>query len=393
MTYQNLLFLGSALPVYLTQTTSQGPHTSTASPTKNSGLGLRIPVNANPKSEPNASSSSTWWNFKHFMDFEGPKNSANTTISMWLSHLRVKLHRWHCHRYWFDVVWHQVDFYGDVWHEIAMTNVGIRFWQATCSIKFANSVPGAFVVTRSLPLFQGLFCIMYDEFIPKSCGSQNSRCWLHEDSHEAGHSSIGLSVMDGEKVYRLFVRWFALGMMTKAGKDTDNKNICSYRFDASVILSPGTGVDKSVYTIGLGQLPPPLPLCRSCWAPWKGATQMKNLLAKQEKKTICGLSISTPCTASENISLRHSHMLSEGHKRRCFGAKWRRSSPGPNAERLGVYNNMVLPTRIFGLIERSITPEIVRFRPSQFSNEFSLGADIWCAWNTKACIDINQQRP
>ena len=65
------------------------------------------------------------------MDFEGPKNSANTTISMWLSHLRVKLHRWHCHRYWFDVVWQQVDFYGDVWHEIAMTNVGNRFWQAT----------------------------------------------------------------------------------------------------------------------------------------------------------------------------------------------------------------------------------------------------------------------
>ena len=74
------------------------------------------------------------------MDFEGPKNSANTTISMWLSmkkrekelsHLRIKLHRWQCHRYWFDVVWHQVDFYGDVWHEFAMTNVGIRGCQAT----------------------------------------------------------------------------------------------------------------------------------------------------------------------------------------------------------------------------------------------------------------------
>ena len=128
----------------------------------------------------------------------------------------------------------------------------------------------------------------------------------------------------------LFVRWFALGMMTKRVKIRITKNICSYRFDASVTLSPGTGVDKSVYTTGLGQLPPPLlppllPLCRSCWAPWKGATQMKNLHAKRKysnylwstyKYTLHCLLVS-----SENISLIHSHMLSEGHKRRCFGAK------------------------------------------------------------------------
>ena len=77
-----------------------------------------------------------------------------------------------------------------------------------------NSVPGAFVVTRSLPLFQGLFCIIYDEFIPKSCGYQNTRCWLHENSHEAGHSSIGLSVMDGEKVY-----WFICAFVCTRNDD------------------------------------------------------------------------------------------------------------------------------------------------------------------------------
>ena len=62
MTYQNILFLASALPVYLTQTTSQGPHTSTASPTKNSGLGPRISGNVDTNYQAHTSSSSTWWN-------------------------------------------------------------------------------------------------------------------------------------------------------------------------------------------------------------------------------------------------------------------------------------------------------------------------------------------
>ena len=84
-------------------------------------------------------------------------------------------------------------------------------------------------------------------------------------------------------------------------------------------------------------------------------------------------------------------MLSEGHKRRCFGAKWRRSSPRPNAERLGVYTISSFQPGIFGLVEWSTTPE--RVHVDEFSLEADMRwADIWCAWNTKACIE-NEQRP
>ena len=143
------------------------------------------------------------------MDFEGPKNSANTTISMWLSMKKRKSPQpfeaqtaplalpqvlvrcclapsWllrrclarDCH-----------DKCGD-----SVLPINFFKWNLQTIIT-PNSVPAAFVVTRSLPLFQGLFCIMYDEFIPKSCGNQNSRCWLHENSCEAGRTSIGLSVL------------------------------------------------------------------------------------------------------------------------------------------------------------------------------------------------------
>ena len=134
-------FLGCALPVYLTQTTSQGPHTSTASPTKNCGLGPQIPDNVKTNAEPHTSYHiilfymvKSIFKKKTSWILTAPRKLGPTqpyqcdlawkTEEKHLSHLRVKLHRWQCHRHWFHVFWHEVGFYGDVWHDIVTTNDG-----------------------------------------------------------------------------------------------------------------------------------------------------------------------------------------------------------------------------------------------------------------------------
>ena len=177
--------------------------------------------------------------------------------------------------------------------------------------------------------------------------------------------------------------------MTKTGKGTDNKNSSFYRFHALVILSQGTdGVDKSVYSTGLRQLlRPPLLLCKSCWVPWKGATQVKVCRPSPKySDNLCSIdkyNLHCLLVSSEHISLIHAHMLSEGHKKRCFGAKWRSSSPRPDAETVGVYNNMVLPNWNFGLVEPSITAEKANVDEISLDPDMRW-ADIRSAWTFKS---------
>ena len=97
---------------------------------------------------------------------------------------------------------------------------------------------------------------------------------------------------------------------------------------SSQILSQGTdGVDKSVYSTGLPQLlrPPLLLLCKSCWVPWKGAKQVTVCRPSPKySDNLCSIdkyNLHCLLVSSEHILLIHAHMLSEGHKKRCFGAK------------------------------------------------------------------------
>ena len=169
-------------------------------------------------------------------------------------------------------------------------------------------------------------------------------------------------------------------MMTKNGvkiKDTDNKNISSYRFHASVRLSQATGgVGKSVYSTGLRQLFVLLFFFFVDLAGFLGKVRHKSKSAGQAQniQTIYGsidkYTLHCLLVSSEHISLVHSHKLKWGHKRRCFGAKWRRSSPRLSPERLGVPTTWSFQPGNFGLVKEA---DMER-------------ADIRWAWKTKVCI-------
>ena len=129
-------FLGCVLPVYLTQTT-KGHTRPLHHPPRTVALDHRSPTMSkqmlNPTHHPllhgeiNILKNTSWI-------LRAPRKIGPTqpyqcdlawkTEEKHLSHLRVKLHRWQCHRHWLHVVWHEVVFYGDVWHDIVTTNDG-----------------------------------------------------------------------------------------------------------------------------------------------------------------------------------------------------------------------------------------------------------------------------
>ena len=158
-----------------------------------------------------------------------------------------------------------------------------------------------------------------------------------------------------------------------------------------MIPSPGTeGVNKSVYTTGLGQLPLPLlppllALCKSCWVPWKGATQIKSLHAKRKYSNyLWSIYKYTLHCLWKHLAYTFAYAEWRAQKKMLW-SQVKKVFSWTKCRKIGGSNNMVLPTRTFGLVERSI----VRCRPSQSCNEFSLGANI----SLGAYIDINQQRP